>query len=139
MRAPYEILEHTADIGFLARGASLAQLFQHATCGFMAIAAETGAVEPRHEWPVRLSAPDLPSLVVDYLSELLFLLDSGRFIARDVRVDSVSDTAISATLVGEPRALDRHPWKLIVKAVTYHGLTVGEREGEWQARVFLDI
>ena len=139
MRAPYEILEHTADIGFLARGATLADLFGNATRGFMAIAAETGRVGLCGEWPVRVSAPDLPSLLVDYLSELLYLLDSGRFIACDVRVDAVSATNIAATLVGEPRALERHPWKLIVKAVTYHGLTVGEREGEWQARVFLDI
>ena len=139
MRAPYEILEHTADIGFLARGATLGDLFGNATRGFMAIAAETSRVEGRDEWPVRVSSPDLPSLLVDYLSELLYLLDSGRFIARDVRVDDVNDTSISAVLLGEPRALERHPWKLIVKAVTYYGLAIGERDGEWQASVFLDI
>jgi SHS2 domain-containing protein len=47
--------------------------------------------------------------------------------------------ALHATLHGEPRDPARHPWRLIVKAVTYHRLAVQPSAAGWEARVFLDI
>ena len=43
----FEILEHTADIGFRARGRSLAELFETSALALVSIALETGDVSPR--------------------------------------------------------------------------------------------
>jgi SHS2 domain-containing protein len=139
MGTPYQILEHTADIGFEARGTSLAELFANAGRALLDLSIDGSRVAGRDRLEVELSSDDLPSLLVDFLSELLFLVDSGRHIPALIEVDQVSDTHLAARLWGEPRDLARHPWKLIVKAVTYHGLDIGEKDGTWRARVFLDI
>ena len=136
MREPFEIVEHTADIGFVARGASLAELFANAARGFMAIAADTADVEERAELAIEVTGEDTTSLLVNFLSEILYLLDTGRFVPARCAVDSIQPTVVRARLIGESRS---HAWKLIVKAVTYHEIEVSEQAGEWSARVILDI
>ena len=79
---PFEILEHTADIGFRAWGARPAELFQNAARAMMAIAAETDSIDEREELPVELKAEDYESLMVDWLSEVLYLFDASRFAAK---------------------------------------------------------
>lgn len=89
--------------------------------------------------PLRVEGDDVPSLLVNFLAEILSLFDAGHFAPARVEVARVTPTAVEATLVGEPRSPARHRWSLIVKAVTYHGLEVREHDGAWTARVFLDI
>ena len=135
----FEILEHTADVGFRARGASVAELFEHAAEALLAIAAERRHAEVRETLDVTVDGDDLPSLLVNFLEELLYLFDTGRFVPVRVQVEEVTGSSLRARLSGEPRDPARHPWRLIVKAATYHGLEVGEHEGRWHARVFLDV
>ena len=139
MSEPFDILEHTADIGFRAWGASPAELFQNAACAMMAIAADTDSIEEREELSVELTAEDYESLMVDWLSEVLYLFDASRFAARRFVVDEISPRGLRARLLGEPRDPQRHPWELIVKAVTYHELKVVEKNGRWETEVYLDI
>ena len=139
MSEPFEILEHTADIGFRAWGASSGELFQNAARAMMAIAAETDSIDEREELAVELAAEDYESLMVDWLSEVLYLFDTSRFAARRFVVDEISPKGLRARLFGEPRDPRRHPWELIVKAVTYHQLQVVEKNGRWETEVYLDI
>jgi SHS2 domain-containing protein len=135
----FEILEHPADIGFRAWGASPAELFQNAASAMIAIAVETDSIEPRGELPVELNAEGYESLMVDWLSEVLYLFDASRFAARRFLVDEISPKGLRARVLGEPRDPQQHPWKLIVKAVTYHELKVVEKNGRWKAEVYLDV
>jgi len=135
----FEILEHTADVGFRARGATAVELFQHAADAFLFIACDRAEAHERETLPVVVDGDDLPSLLVNFLEEILFLFDAGRFATVRVSVDEITGSLIRARLHGEPRDPARHPWRLIVKAVTYHGLEVGEHGGRWEARVFMDV
>jgi SHS2 domain-containing protein len=135
----FEILEHTADVGFRARGATAAELFQHAADAFLFIACDRAEARERETLPVVVDGDDLPSLLVNFLEEILYLFDAGRFATVRVSVDEITCSMVRARLHGEPRDPARHPWKLIVKAVTYHGLEVGEHAGRWEARVFMDV
>ena len=135
----FEILEHTADIGFRAWGATPAMLFENAARAMGVIAADPNAVEARTELAVEISGDDFESLLVNWLSEIVYLFDSGRFAAKSYQVDEITAEKLTARLIGEPRDPPRHPWRLIVKAVTYHEIEVAERNGRWEARVFLDI
>jgi SHS2 domain-containing protein len=145
-----EILEHPADVGFTVHAATLADAFAEAARALYVVALEgeasvgasLGATgrSPRYETiTVELENDDLPSLLVDFLSELLYLLDTGRFVAAHTEIRMTGPAALHATLHGEPRDPARHPWRLIVKAVTYHRLAVQPSAAGWEARVFLDI
>jgi SHS2 domain-containing protein len=135
----FEILEHTADIGFRARGATAVELFQHAADAFLSIACNRTEARERETMEVVVDGDDLPSLLVNFLEEILYLFDAGRFATVRVSVDEVTGRLLRARLHGEPRDPARHPWRLIVKAITYHGLEVGEHGGRWEARVFMDV
>lgn len=135
----YEILEHTADIGFRAWGPSPSELFRNAARAMMAIATEPETLSGFEERELETHGGDYPDLMVNWLSEVLYLFDTNQFAARDFRVDDIAADRLRATLIGEPREPERHPWELIIKAVTYHQLKVEQQNSRWQAEVFLDI
>jgi SHS2 domain-containing protein len=139
MSEPFEILDHTADTGFRAWGGTLAELFENSARAMMAIAADTLEVEERAEKSIELEGEDLNSLLVNWLSEILYLFDTNAFAAKDFRVEQITPTHFKARLVGEPRDPQRHPWALILKAVTYYELKVEQRNDRWESQVFLDI
>jgi SHS2 domain-containing protein len=137
--ADYEILEHTADIGFRAWGATPAELFRNAARAMMAIAVDPETLSGGEEKEVRVTGDGYPDLMVNWLSEVLYFFDSDEFAGRDFRIQEIDANHLRATLIGERRNPQRHTWELIIKAITYHQLKVEEVNGRWEAEVFLDI
>ena len=139
MSEPFEILEHTADIGFRAWGAAPAELFENAARAMMSIAAGRAGFGGESKLTVEVDGEDYPDLMVNWLSEILYLFDANEFAPRAFSVDAISPRRLRATLSGEVRDPERHRWELIIKAVTYHQLQAGEKNGRWEAEVYLDI
>jgi SHS2 domain-containing protein len=139
MAQSFEILEHTADVGFRAWGGTVGELFANAARAMMAIATDGDPVWDTDGRVIEVDGEDYPSLLVNWLSELVYLFDSDEFVAGRIEIASIFSTHLKARLSGEARDPARHRWKLIVKAVTYHGLEVKQARGRWEARVFLDI
>jgi protein archease len=139
MAPRFELLEHPADIGFRAFGDSRASLFANAAFALLSIAAEPLTVEPREQYSIAVESGDPEALLVDWLNEVLYWFDGKRIAFREFRVARLSETAIDAVGIGEPRDSLRHPSHLVVKAVTYHQLKIEERGSQWIAEVYLDI
>jgi SHS2 domain-containing protein len=135
----FEVLEHPADIGFRAYGSTLPELYAASAVAMLSIAGDPGAAEPRHEYRLAVESGDRESLMVDWLSEVLYWYDGRRIAFREFRIGAFRDYAIEATGLGEPRDFERHRAHLIVKAVTYHQLKVEQRGDLWVAEVYLDI
>ncbi len=136
---PFELLEHPADIGFRAFGGTAADLFANAAVALLSIAAVLDNATPRERYELAAEGADYESLLVAWLSEVLYLYDGRGIAAREFRVGSITPHAISATALGEPRDPERHPARLVVKAVTWHQLKVEETPQGWVAEVYLDI
>ncbi len=150
MKPSFTILEHTADIGFKAWGTTAEELFENCARAMMAIAVEDWRIDTTEERVVEVTGEDYESLLVNWLSEVLYLFDSEEFVVGRFHVDIIAaaktntrsqdePARLRARLAGEKREPARHPWSLIVKAVTYHEIEVIERNGRWESRVFLDI
>lgn len=135
----FEILEHTADIGFRARARTLAELFETAALALESIALETEAIEPRQEYRLEATGEDYESLLVNWLSEVLYWIDGEQLVFHSFRVTEITPAGVSGRGMGERRDPARHRAKLIVKAVTYHQLRVAETPEGWVAEVYLDI
>ena len=137
--ASYEILEHTADIGLLARGSTLTEVFREATVGMLEIA---GSFHPGdgERVPIEVDAPDRAGTLVDWLSEALYIQDSRGLSVGDVVVDAVTDGSARGSVEVRPFAGDQSEG-VQIKAVTYHQLLVEPDDGDegWTARVFFDI
>ena len=73
---PFEVLEHTADVGLKAYGATLPELFVNAARGMIALALEPQEVRPAQCRPLAARGEDLEELLVHFLSEILYALDA---------------------------------------------------------------
>lgn len=100
---------------------------------------------PREELVERVffvEAPDRESLLVAWLSELVWLFESERLLwaGGGARLSTVED-AIRMDVAGNLARYDPaiHGGGVEVKAVTYHGVVFGPEGERWRARVILDI
>lgn len=135
----FEYFDHTADIGICVRAPNLPQLYAEAAAALSGlIVADLGAVQPRESVSLRITGADREYLLFDWLNELLYLFEGRRLVLSrfDVKLD---EAGLEAEVRGEPFDAGRHRPHHEVKAVTYHELSVRERNGEWEARVILDI
>ena len=122
----FEVLEHTADIGFRARGRTRSELFASAAEALARIAYEAEGVEPREPYDLSAEGPDLESLLVNWLGEVLYLIDGQRIVPLRFEVTELGPRHVAGRALGEPRDPARHRAKLIVKGVTYHQLEIVE-------------
>ncbi len=136
---PFETFDHTADIGLVARGRTMAELLAHAAEGLVDLMVDPKGLRAEMPVEVTVSAPDREALVVSWLNELLYLLDTRRFLPRHYRFTQVSDTSLTAELVGDTIDPRRHTLRRMVKAATYHGLQLTQTDGQLEARVILDL
>jgi SHS2 domain-containing protein len=135
----FEVLEHAADLGFRTHADSLPELFERAAEALISISMETGNIEPRESYPVEAEGESHESLLVNWLSEVLYYLDGRQLAMRSFRVKDLDANRVSGEAFGEQRDRSRHPAKLVIKGVTYHQLKI-EHDGEgWSCEVFLDV
>ncbi|MBI4875784.1 MAG: archease [Acidobacteria bacterium] len=135
----FEILEHTADIGLRARGATLAEAFENAAAALSAIMVELDDVEPRLVYPIAAAGEDHESLLVNWLSEVLYCSDAQRVVLRRFRILHLGPDRVAGQAWGEPRDPVRHRSNVMVKGITYHQLKIEQLAGGWQVQVFLDV
>lgn len=138
MTGTFELLEHTADVGVRAQGSTLAEAFEQATLGLLDILGiwRPGAGNVATE--IRLDAGDAGGLLVNWLSEVLYLHDTRDALVSGVSIDEISDTAVSGSVRLAPRR-DEVVEGTQVKAITYHRLRVEPAGGGWIAEVYVDV
>jgi SHS2 domain-containing protein len=129
-------LDHTADWAIHVRGVDLPDLFAQAAVGMLSLANPSPLVDrPGVHRQVRFQAPDREALLVRWLEELLFLLETQGQVPRSIQVSISSDLRLSADLVlGPVEAPGRD-----IKAVTFHGLRVAETDLGLEATVVFDV
>jgi SHS2 domain-containing protein len=137
----FEFVEHTADIAARLNAPTLAGLFEAAAWAFTEAVTNRGTVRAVMSRTIVLDAPDLELLLVDWLQELLFLFETEELLVAGARVEIAADRPcrLRAIVQGERRDPARHGLKLLIKAVTYHGLQVEQTEEGYVATVVFDI
>ncbi len=140
MEKPYEIFDHTADVGIIVRGNSLEELFEKAAYGMFDIILNAEKIEPAGKYKINVSSPTLKDLFVDWLSELLYVFSTELFVMGKFQVKIKRDAngyKLEAIGWGEPYIKRKHGIKTEIKAVTYHELEVDPEKG--YAKVLFDI
>ena len=54
-------------------------------------------------------------------------------------MERLSDRKLQASVLGEKVDLERHTIYTEIKAVTFHGLSIEQRESGWEATVIFDM
>jgi SHS2 domain-containing protein len=135
----YSIIEHPSDVGIEATGGSLREAFEQAAHGLIAVILEIAGDTLHESREVTLTCKDRQQLLVQWLSEILYLYDGEGFVPAAITIRTLSPTRLEATLQGTRFSPEHHRARVDVKAVTYHQLLVEETGAEARIRVFLDI
>jgi SHS2 domain-containing protein len=131
----YEELSHTAEVGMRVRAATRESLFACAARGLFTIAGVEASSEVVQR-AITIESIDTESLLVDWLSELIYLHETTGEVYDEIAIESWTPTQLSATLSG---ARATEPAARSIKAVTYYGLRLEQTEDGWLAEVYFDI
>ncbi len=133
--AGYQEIVHTADWALRVWAASLPELFRQAALGmyFLLEAAPTGDGE-RHTLILTLTAVDAESLLVSFLSELLYICENDN-LAFDQFEIAITHGELEAKLTGG-RLESMRPE---IKAVTYHDLNILKSQAGYETTIVFDV
>jgi len=139
MTKGFEILDHTADIGIIAYGTDIEQLFSNAAVALFSLITEVENVDEKLHFNLRVRSQDRDSLLVEWLNELIYLFDAKHVLVRRCDIEDLAHNELKATCHGEAFDPMRHKIKRGIKAATYHMLKLDRDDGGYRAQVILDI
>ena len=134
----YKIIEHTADVGIEAHGATLEEAFEEAAKGMFAIITDGSKIESKVERKVEIPFEgDEEILLVDWLNELLYIYDVEGLVFGKFNV-KINDKLIGYAY-GEKYDRQKHGYGVEIKAVTYHMLEIKRNKKGVTIKVLFDI
>lgn len=128
--------EHTGEVQIRIEAPTLGELFAEAGRALMNV---MGGASPRTvEGPpttVTVHSIDRDALLVDWLNELVYLVETERKLYGEIFVERISDRELTATV----RGADAPELRTLVKAASFFGLAIAERASGYTATVVLDV
>ena len=139
MALEFELLEHTSDVGILARGDNRTEALVAASHGLVSILVDPAGLRPLEERYFKAPGRDEAAQIVNWLNEILFFFDTEGMVFVEFEVDQWTGTELIGHARGERLDIDRHDFRTAVKAATYHQFESHPSEAGWEIRVFVDV
>lgn len=133
------VVDHGGDAAIEVCGRTLPELFEQAAEGFMKLVTDPRKVRRRIAREIRVEGHKTEDLLVRWLSELLFQFETRGLLFRHFEIRRLEQDRLEAVAEGERFDETRHGIRTLVKAPTYHGLRVEQRDGLWRARIVFDL
>ena len=134
-RPRYEQVEHTADVALRIYGRTLRELFANAAYAMFSQVADLGSIAPAVQHEVAVEGIDYESLLVNWLNELLYLQDTRGEVYITFDIQQLSRRHLRATVHGA-RTENIHT---LIKAATYHELSITRARGWYTSTIVLDV
>lgn len=132
----YEILEHKADLKIRVFGKTKKELFLNAVLAMASGLRPENRKQKTESRKIKIKSSNLETLLVDFLSEVLYLVQVNKEIYINVEFNKFSGNEIEAELSGQK--VERFGED--IKAVTYYNLDVRQRDDDnWEAIILFDI
>lgn len=130
-------IPHTADTGIAAEAATFRELVEVLAAGMFSLMFDVDGLHPATTTSITVSAEDHADNVVLLLSELLAWSEVEQLVPCTFAARrSGADTVLEVGAAPLPQADIVGP---VIKAVTYHGLTVEATDSGWEAQVIFDV
>ncbi len=140
MAGGYRELEGvTADVGIGAWGSTLSEAILFTSEGLFSLISDLNTLTASDSRTISIQAPDLDSLLINYLNEIIFLEETESFLPKTVESFILEDLALTALIKGDIYDPARHSPNIEVKAATYHGLVIKEDPEGWEVEVIFDV
>lgn len=141
----YRFLDHMTDAVIEAYGSTLEEAFENAAMALCDTMIDLKSVVPKEEFKFSAKGNDLYSLLFDWLDQVMLLLVADRIAMSQfsVKIKHHNDNGEGYFLEGIARGelldLDRHHYKVEIKAVTYHEMEIKQEKDIFTAKFLLDL
>ncbi len=130
----YKEQPHTADWALHVWAASLPTLFVEAARGMNNLSDARPAQSPRVPRRFSVEAPDNESLLILFLSELVFAAEQENLVFNEFDLE-IQDSKLNVFMSGTPiLSISKY-----IKAVTYHNLQIQKTEAGFQVDIVFDV
>ena len=137
---PYEIIEHTADVGLKVNGTTLKELFENAASGmFYIVAHKKSSANEHKKIQIKKEVEDFEELLVDWLSELLYIFDSQKILFSNFKILELNNSGVIGEAFGEKIDPSKNTLQTEIKAVTFHDLKIEEDENGFSCKIIFDV
>jgi SHS2 domain-containing protein len=133
----FEELPHTADILVRIKAETLEELFTESVRALMEVM-YGGRRDGNDVHEIAIASHDPASLLVAFLSEVLFLSESDLFVVSACTV-TMEDTSLRACLTGEKFDPERHSGGTEVKGISYSGIAIEKGSDGYQVDILFDV
>ena len=138
----YEFFEHTADVKFKAYGNSLEEAYKNSALAFYNVMTDITKLKPASTLEIEVSSNTYEALLYDFLTELIFYVDTEGFLGCDVSSLKITKkeegfllkVKIKGTYI---KNIDEAEVYSYVKSMTYNELIIDKKTNTIQ--VVLDI
>ncbi len=137
----YRYLEHTADAKFQAFGQSLEEAFQNAALATAGLMWDVQAIALKQTQASEVRGIDLKQLLLGFLEEILFLLDTRRFLLGTVEsvelIEGHAGYSLQTVFRGD---IQSGQYEIFgdVKAITYNEMQI-QRSAPCLVQVVVDM
>lgn len=142
MAGGYRFLEHMTDAVIEAHGDTLEEAFEQAARGLNDTMIDLKGVRPDRELKIEAEGHDLESLLFDWLDKVMLVLLADGIVMSEFSVKIIKTGggyALAGIARGEKLDLKKHAYKVEIKAVTYHEMSIKQQDGRTTVRFLLDL
>jgi SHS2 domain-containing protein len=130
----YREIDHTADWELQVWAPDVSGLFQQAALGMLALAHTKISESERDAREMALTAYDQESLLVTFLTELIFITEQ-----EGIGFDRIDVSVLANTLVAHLEGGPIVSQAKDIKAVTFHNLEIRETQDGYRVNIVLDV
>lgn len=140
----HETIDHAADMGIRGWGRTPAEAFEETAAAMIGIMIDGTGLVPSKRFKIEREGGDLVELLLEFLNGILAGGDLAETAVLAISVESLARAGetwkITAVAAGLPPSEVRDRLLVEVKAATFYGASVEEREpGRWIARCVVDL
>jgi SHS2 domain-containing protein len=134
----FEELEHTADVRMKISAQDITSLFCESGSALAKTMYGSYPIEtPTHSFPIVAEGKDQEELIVNFLSELLFLFETEYLVPQKITL-SVG-TSVSGIVAGVIFDREKHAGGIGVKGISYSGLSLTKTDTGYELIIIFDI
>lgn len=134
----YKFFEHTADAKFQAYGKTLDEAFSNAALAMNSIMVDFEKVNNKVTKEIKVVGSDNMALLYNFLEELLFLLDTEKFLLHEINKIKIEEGKLNVKVTGDTD-IDKYELLGEVKAVTYNEMKIVEKDNKVMVQVVVDL
>jgi SHS2 domain-containing protein len=139
----FRYIEHMTDSVVEAYGATLEEAFENSARGLVNTMFDLKKVTPKIIINIEVKGFDLKNLLYNWLEQVLLYSIVDKIVLSRFKVDIAGGTDDNYLLFcsskGERFNIDKHGYKVEVKAVTYHEMEITEERSKFSIRFLLDL